>query len=185
MADEESVTTAAAGSVPVFAPITAPILRSVDPVKVAKFLKERERYEIEIRSKQSEVPSLRPLAFTASIDRTLLKSLYYMGEFDTLAPDASSAKELTDDQIKAYIESIVSRSAGVEIDPTIIKSALVGFAMPSKILDAKARITTYCADFFERLDSVGCGSFPEDNPKKACSAALLAPATRCIEKGDA
>ena len=35
------------------------------------------------------------------------------------------------------------------------------------ILDAKARITMFCTDFFGRLQSVGCGSFPEDNPKKS------------------
>lgn len=154
------------GSVPVFAPISAPILRSVDPVKVARFLRERERYEIEIEAKQMEVPTLKSLPYTASIDRTLLKSLFYMGEFDTLAPGAGTAKDLSNDHIKSYIESLVSRSDPSTIDPTIIKSALVGFSMPTKILDAKARITTYCADFFERMESVGCDGFPEANPKK-------------------
>ena len=47
------------GSATVFTPISAPIIRSVDPVKVARFLKERERYEIEIsailfRTRQNE-----------------------------------------------------------------------------------------------------------------------------------
>lgn len=129
-------------------------------------MKEPERYEIEVEFKQTEVPSLKPLVYKASIDRTLLKSLFYIGDFDTLAPDAGSAKDLTKNHIETYIRSIVSRSDDAALDPTIIKSGLSGFAMPRNILDAKARITTYCADFFERLESVGCSSFPEDNPKK-------------------
>ncbi len=38
--------------------------------------------------------------------------------------------------------------------------------MPMKIADADALITTYCADFFERLESIGCGDFREQNSKK-------------------
>ncbi len=49
-----------------FAPIVAPLLRSVDPVKVAAFLKESERYEMEILAKQAEVPSLKPAPYTGS-----------------------------------------------------------------------------------------------------------------------
>ena len=45
-----------------FVPLAAPILRSVDPVKVAVFLKEREQYEMEVMSRQGELPSLNPLS---------------------------------------------------------------------------------------------------------------------------
>ena len=45
-----------AAAVSVFAPIAAPVLRSVDLVQVAKFLKERECYELEILSKQADLP---------------------------------------------------------------------------------------------------------------------------------
>ncbi len=41
----------------VFAPIS-PVLRSVDPIQVAAFLKERERFEMEIAAKQAEIPAL-------------------------------------------------------------------------------------------------------------------------------
>lgn len=151
---------------PIFDPIAAPILGGVDPVLVARFLKERERYELEILAKQDEVPTLKMLPYNASIDRTLLKSLFYMGKFDKFAADATSVTDLTDDEIKAYIEFIVARSDTAAFDPSIIESALSGFVMQTKITDADARITTYCAEFFERLESVGCGSIPEDNPKK-------------------
>lgn len=51
-----ALVTSAAGehagvSVTLFSPIAAPILRSVDPVKLTLFLKDRERYELEIVAK--------------------------------------------------------------------------------------------------------------------------------------
>ena len=101
------------GTISLFAPITAPVLRSVDPVQVVRFLKERERYELEIESKQAEVPSLKVLPFTASVDRSLLKNLFYMGKFDDHAPDAATFSDLTSNQIKAYIDSIVARPTTV------------------------------------------------------------------------
>lgn len=69
-----------------FTPISAPILHSVDPVQVSRFLIAREMYAIEISSKQAEMPSLKELPYTASIDRSLLKSLFYMGENSTFWP---------------------------------------------------------------------------------------------------
>lgn len=50
-------------SVSVFAPIAAPILRTVDPVRVATFLKERERYELEIEFKQLQIPMFRAFPY--------------------------------------------------------------------------------------------------------------------------
>ncbi len=151
---------------PLFAPIAAPVLRSVDPVEAARFVRERERYELEITSKQVEMPTLKVLPYTASVDRTLLKSLFYMGKFDEIAKDATNVADLTDTHIETYVKALVTRPDTASFNPTIIKSALVGFAMP-KIVDADDRITTYWADFFERLEGVGCSSFTENNPKKA------------------
>ena len=45
----------------VFTLIQAPILSSVEPVEITRFLKERERYEIEIMAKQWKIPTLQPL----------------------------------------------------------------------------------------------------------------------------
>lgn len=153
-------------SVPVFVPVAPPILYSVDPVQVTIFLKERERYEREVSSKQAEVPSLKVLPYTASIDLSLLEDLFFMGKFDDIAPEVEDSKHLTDEQIKKFIVSIVSRSIDAPINPAIIKAALQGLQMPMKISDPDARITHYCSDFFERLKSVGCASFRKDNPQK-------------------
>lgn len=66
---------------PLFTTIPAPIFNSIDPVQVAKFFKERERYELEVAYKHSEMPSLQLTLYTANIDRSLLKYLVFMGSF--------------------------------------------------------------------------------------------------------
>lgn len=74
--------------VPVFSPIAALILGSIYLVWVARFLKKRERYKLEIIANQAEVHTLRSLSYIASIDRTLQMSLFYMATFKDDAPDA-------------------------------------------------------------------------------------------------
>lgn len=150
----------------VFAPISAPVLRSVDPVEVARFLKERERYELEITAKTFEVPSLKPLLYSASIDRSPLKNLFFMGKFDSIASEVTDVSRLQDSHIRTYIESIVSRSSESPMDPAVIERALDGWCMPTHILNADARVTHFCSEFFDRLETVGCGYFREENPKK-------------------
>lgn len=159
-------------------PISAPILRSVDPVQIARFLKERERYELEIAAKQSDLPSLSVLPYNASIDRSLLKNLFFMGKFDHIADGIDRAAEVTDEHIKAYITSLVKHATGADPNLAIIEKAVESFAMSPHIADADARITHFCADFFERLEGVGCCDFREVNPKKpsrSCSIVLLRP----------
>lgn len=76
-----------------------------------RFLKERERYELGIVSKQSELPSLKALPYTASIDRSLLKNLFYMCKLDTIAQTIASTRDVTDSHINSFVESLVERSA--------------------------------------------------------------------------
>jgi len=163
---QEPAAASSSPSVPVFVPVAAPILKSVDPVQVAVFLKDRDRYEREIASKQAEIPTLTVLPYTASIDLSLLEDLFFMGKFDKIAPSAEEADNLTDEQIKSFITSLVTRSEDSILNPGVIKAALSGLKMPMDIADPDARITHYCADFFDRLKSVGCGSFRKDNPDK-------------------
>lgn len=75
-------------------------MRSVAPIRVARFLKERERHELEITAKQSELPTLFP-PYTANIDRSLLKNLVFKGKFEKIAPNTLSASDLTDENIKS------------------------------------------------------------------------------------
>ena len=153
-----------------FTPISPPILRSIDPVEVANFLKERERYEAEVESKRSELPSLKSLPYKASIDRALLKHLLFMQKLDKYAPEAT-IENLTDEQLQAYLTSLVQR-AHTGYEPELIESAIASLSWPDTIIDPDARVTTYCSNFFERLDSVGCGNFKIDNPKHTVSLML-------------
>ena len=123
-------------SVSLFAPISAPILRSVDPSETAKFLKERERYELEVKYKKSEIPPLMLLPYKASIDHQLLDNLVFMGNFDKIAPD-TEADKLTDEQIEEFIKAIIEKT-DVLYDPMVIEKALKGLRMPMFINDADA-----------------------------------------------
>ena len=110
------------------------------------------------------------LPYTARIDRTLLKSQFFMGKLDNIAKGVESASGLNDEHIKTYVQSLLSFTDKT-IDHVAIEKVLADLAMPMEIADADARITTYCAGCFERLASIGCGAFREQNPKKpfACS----------------
>lgn len=69
-------------NVSVVAPNAAPGHRSIYLVQVAPFLKARERYELEMSSKQPELATLKALPYCASIDRTLLTNLVFMRKCD-------------------------------------------------------------------------------------------------------
>ncbi len=56
--------------------------------------------------------------------------------------------------------------------------------MPMNIIDPDARVTHYCSEFFERLESIGCSDFKTANPKRRyiCSyrgCSLRLSALRC------
>lgn len=123
-------------------PIFAPVLRSVGAVEIAHFFKERESYKFEIKSKQAELRFLKSLSYSASIDRSLLENLFFMGKLVDLAPDANSVKDLSDEVINNFIEAIVKCQDADTVDPAAIEKALFGFEMPMYILDSDACITS-------------------------------------------
>lgn len=53
MANEEAGFALEHASFALLTPISAPILRSIDPQHVVKFLKECESYDLEVEAKQS------------------------------------------------------------------------------------------------------------------------------------
>lgn len=69
-------------STPFITPVCPPIFRSMDPLRVAAFLKEREPYEMDINIKAPQVPSLRAAPFTVCVDRALLRNLIYMRKLE-------------------------------------------------------------------------------------------------------
>lgn len=71
-------------------PVSHPVLRSVDPQKVAQFLKERQRYEDEVAEKLKDVPSMMAASYKVSIDRAFLESLQFIGFFENIAPNKTT-----------------------------------------------------------------------------------------------
>lgn len=121
---------------------------------------------MEINTKQTIEKSLKIAPCTANSDHSLHRLVFYMKKFDTIALNIGSFKTLLDNDIKTFIESLMKRTESELFIPTISESVFSGFSMPTKIFDLEARVTTYCANFFKSLESVGCGDFPDDNPKK-------------------
>lgn len=158
------------GAAALFGPIRAPIMHSVDPHKVAAFLKERQRYEEEVAARQVELPSLSAVPWKASIDRTLLHNMI-LGDLEEVSPDVDAVDKVTDDQLEKYIRPIVGvPSAGY--DPDIIKRAISGFKITMDVQDTNARVKHFISDCFERLESVGCGNFRVDNAKRTVASFL-------------
>ena len=66
-------------AVHIFTPISHPVLKSVEPAAVAKFIKESKRYEGEVADEQKEVPSMTVTSYRASINQDMLKEMALMG----------------------------------------------------------------------------------------------------------
>ncbi len=130
---------------------------------------------LEILSKQAHVQNLKALPQTASVDRAFLMSLFLMEKFDDIAEEDESVSNLTDDRIKLYVESLVKHEEEVFVDHEAMAKVLADFSMAVKIANPDAKITTYCAYFFDRLERIGCGYFRKQNPKKpsTCSCPLF------------
>lgn len=96
-----------------------------------------------------------------------MKSIFFIGKFDSVTPGVGSANDLTDAQADAYVRGIIRDASAAGADPTVIEKALDRFKMQMQVANSDAPVTLFCADFFERLERTGCASFRDTNPKKA------------------
>lgn len=139
-------------------------VRTVDPIEVARFLRKRERYELEIQEKAAKLPSLKAVEFRASFGRSLLKRLVYIDDLEPFAIGLTT-KNFTEAQLEAYLRSLVS-GRDANYDPSEIGRALDKLRFPIDIANAHAQITAYCAHDFELLDAVRYEEFRKENPKQ-------------------
>lgn len=58
------------------------MLRSIETQQVKKIENKRKRYELEVESKKTEMPSIIITSYNASVDGSLFKHLLFMGSFD-------------------------------------------------------------------------------------------------------
>ena len=147
-----------------FQPISHPVLHSVEPVKVSQFLRDRERYEIEVREKKKEVPTMTAATYRVSVDPGMLRRMHFLGKFKSIAPD-TAVSALTSAHIETWVKGMV-RKDDMSYNRATIEKALSSLRVPMSIADPEARIMEYCNDFFTRLEWIGYEDFNTENPKK-------------------
>lgn len=79
--------TSPTSSVSMFTTVTYLVLKSFDPVKVSTFVKERQRYELEVSEEQYKPSAVTLAPDISCINRNLLKHMAMLGEFDKIAPN--------------------------------------------------------------------------------------------------
>lgn len=91
-----------------FSSDTSLVLRSVDPVAVAKSIWKHEKYELEVRSEQAEAPSGSVVPYVVAIDRSLFGNLIFLGNMDKIAP-GKTLDNVTNSHVNRCIASIVEK----------------------------------------------------------------------------
>ena len=154
----------ATGAVVVFQPLSHPVLRGVDPVKVSQFWRDRQRYELEVVQKQKEVPSLSLASFNVSVDPGLLRCMHFMGKLRAKAP-GKGFTELTSQDIVNWTQSLIKKTDST-YDPAIIEKALSTLRIQVHIADLEVRVLEYCNEYFLFPEAVGYDDFEYENPKE-------------------
>lgn len=104
-------------------------------------------------------------SFKVSVDRGLLKTMHSLGTLDSVAPNVAY-NSLSSNHIEKYIRNLVNKDLDEEVNPLVIQDALKGLTMPMTISYPETRVLEYVHDVFQRLESVGYGSFRDSNPEK-------------------
>ena len=96
---------------------------------MSQFLRDRERYELEIVEKKKEVPSLRKEYFKVSVDPGLLRRMLFMGRFRNITPGKTVLQVITG-HIEQWIRSVVDREDST-FDPAVIEEAIASLRVPT------------------------------------------------------
>lgn len=134
-------------------PVEHPVLYSVDPRKVAVFLRERKRY-IDKLNERKEVPTLSVASYKLSVDRGLLKTMQMLGRLKPVSPGVMF-DSLASEHIEAYIKRLVKIPEGNESNTMIINDAMNRLKVPMSVVNPEARILSYGYNGFERLEGIG------------------------------
>lgn len=85
--------------------------------------------------------------YTTSIDRSILKRVFFMRSFDDVAPNAPT-ESLTSEQFKKYLERLIQSKEAYS--PARLREAMTGLYFPVNITDPSSQIIIYCTDAFDR-----------------------------------
>lgn len=77
----------------------------MDPAEAVAFLRERERYELDLAQKSKDGAPMTPATFRVSICPTLLRAMHCLGYFDTVA-EGVGIEELKEEHLKGAIDEI-------------------------------------------------------------------------------
>lgn len=73
------------------------VLRSINPVKVAPFLRNAEHHKVKFIAKQQELPNIKPASYIAESKREIHNKIVFFGKFANIAPGITDAVNLTRD----------------------------------------------------------------------------------------
>lgn len=147
--------------------IRHPVLDTLDPKGVIKFLHLREEYEDKIEALQTSSSAVIQFApWKISVKRNILKTLYTLGKFSTIAPGISYSG-LNSDHIREVILGIADKSEKKSLDSTKLERIAKSLRVNMKIEDPEARIQMLVAEFSEKLINDGMPYFIDSEPKAA------------------
>lgn len=152
----------------VFEMLAYPFFRSLDPKKVAKFLRERKRFEVEVEERRKENLRMLVALYTVSFDTSLLENLHTIGALDDVLPD-KQLEVITSKDIEKYVHSLVEHKEGNTVNLQVIENALKGNKLNMSIENRDARMLEYIKYVFVRLEGAGYDYFKTVNPREKIS----------------
>ena len=106
---------------PVFTPISHPRLTRYGRLDVYYFLKNREKYLLQIADACKSGAKIEPISLRASIDTELLENALFLQEF---GPSINKISELHDDMIESWLKQDQSNSLDMATTDEIEKAVL-------------------------------------------------------------
>ena len=146
------------GTAHLFAPISAPRIKSISRKAVQDFLAEREAYEDAVASQ----PGLVAVSFRSCFTASYLKSLFLACLFGA---EVKELKDLTDVTLKAKLEEIAGKSKNVTVDQALAEVKR-HVKLDANEPDARLRIMMLSALYLELCEKRGC-EFVEKSQKAA------------------
>ena len=141
-----------------FAPITAPTIKSISRKSVLEFLAAREAYEDAVSSQ----PGMKAVSYRSCFNRVFLKSLVRARAFGA---EVSSVNELSDEVIKSKLQEISGYVSSISVE-SALNEVKANVRLDTNEPDARLRILMLSTSYLELCEKRGW-KFVENSPKAA------------------